>query len=283
MPPASSPASSGSTMSAASPSGEAGAFVTATTRAAPSVARRRLDRLGRRPARRDRDHELVGRRRRRGCGRGVLDGRVDPAAPQARARRERRVARAAHPDEENAPLVDVADGDERASRALVGVEQRAERLRLGQDVGQERLARQAHSPTSRESRSSAPAAAIGSHSGRNDVRIGELVGGLLGLERPQQGVVESRGACVSQHKRRLGVRLEERCPARGCPLLREAARLRAGPAAPRAARGRSSAASRRRRAAGSRAPAAPRGAGSARPRSRSRRSRAGARRIWPTW
>ena len=53
-------------------------------------------------------------------------------------------------------------------RAFVGVEQRAEGLRLGQDVGQERLARQAHSPTSRESSSSAPAVAIGSHSGRND-------------------------------------------------------------------------------------------------------------------
>ena len=102
MPPASSPAS-GSTMSAASPNGDAGAFVTATTRPAPRW-RAAIDRLGRRPARRDDDDELIrgGRRLRRGGAappprrsRGGV-GESKPPAPRSRncpCRRRERAAR----------------------------------------------------------------------------------------------------------------------------------------------------------------------------------------------
>ena len=90
--------------------------------------------------------------------------RVDPGSAQARRSRQGGEPRAAHADEDDSAIADLADTLEWARGPAVGIEQPAEGLGLGEDVCAEQLGT-AHGPEDSAS-STSEAKATGIHSGR---------------------------------------------------------------------------------------------------------------------
>ena len=188
-----------------------GSFVTATTRPAPRWRSAASTVSGVAPGGRDRDDELVGRRRR-------AELRPTPTRPPRRCRRLGRSEQAASaakrelpmPDEEHATLGDGADGFERAVAAAVGVEdaRRASPAPPARRRGTRRSAWLTRRPRGRAA--ARPGLRDRFPLRQERLRVRELVGRLLELERPEQRSGREPSASVTPRETRLGVRLEER-------------------------------------------------------------------------